>query len=125
MSVTFVDNSDEILRALGEACERGVERCGEKAVEYAKDLCPVDTGNLRNSITHTVEDGKKAIVGTPTEYAIYRKWERANTPMEAEAVPLRGNTRTRRESGIGQLATGRTRLLSRQSPIIREHTRTF
>lgn len=73
MSITFVDNSDEILRALGEACERGLFRCGEKAVEYAKDLCPVDTGNLRNSITHTVEDGKKAIVGTPTEYAIYQE----------------------------------------------------
>ena len=58
MSITFVDNSDEILRALGEACERGLFRCGEKAVEYAKDLCPVDTGNLRNSITHTVEDEK-------------------------------------------------------------------
>jgi HK97 gp10 family phage protein len=73
MSVTFVNNSDETLRALGEACERGLERCGEKAVEYAKDLCPVDTGNLRNTITHTVEDGKKAIVGTPTEYAIYQE----------------------------------------------------
>lgn len=73
MSITFVNNSDEILRALGEACERGLFRCGEKAVEYAKDLCQVDTGNLRNSITHTVEDGKKAIVGTPTEYAIYQE----------------------------------------------------
>lgn len=73
MSVTFVDNSDEILRALGEACERGLFRCGEKGVEYAKDLCPVDTGNTRNSITHTVEDGKKAIVGTPIEHAIYQE----------------------------------------------------
>ena len=53
--------------------ERGLFRCGEKGVEYAKDLCPVDTGNTRNSITHTVEDGKKAIVGTPIEHAIYQE----------------------------------------------------
>lgn len=33
MKIAFVDNSDEILRALGEACERGLKRCGEKAVE--------------------------------------------------------------------------------------------
>lgn len=110
MSITFVDNSDEILRALGEACERGLFRCGEKGVEYAKDLCPVDTGNTRNSITHTVEDGKKAIVGTPIEHAIYQEWEPENTPREAEAAPPRGAIRTSKGSGIGQLATGRTRL---------------
>lgn len=27
---------------------------------YAKQLCPVDTGNLRNSITHTVKEDEKA-----------------------------------------------------------------
>ena len=73
MSITFVDNSDEILRALGEACERGLFRCGEKAVEYAKDLCPVDTGNLRNSIDSAVIDGKEMRVGTQTGYAIYQE----------------------------------------------------
>lgn len=57
--------------------------------------------------------------------AFIRKWEPANTPREAEAVLRRGAIRTSKESGIGQLATGRTRLLSRQSPIIREHTRIF
>ena len=73
MSSTFVDNSDEILRARGQACDRGLFRCGEKAVEYAKDLCPVDTGNLRNSISAAVIDGKEVRVGTPTKYAIYQE----------------------------------------------------
>lgn len=89
MSVTFVDNSDEILRALGEACERGLERCGKKAVEYAKDLCPVDTGNLRNSITHTVEDGKKAIVGTPTKYAIYQELGTGKYAVNGDGKPTK------------------------------------
>ena len=49
MSITFVDNSDEILRALGEACERGLFRCGEKGVEYAKDLFLFESGLAENS----------------------------------------------------------------------------
>lgn len=76
MSITFVDNSDEILRALGEACERGLWRCGEKAEEYAKDLCPVDTGNLRGSITHAEHaeaGGGQMYVGTDVNYAVYQE----------------------------------------------------
>ena len=35
-------------------------------------LCPVDTGNLRNSITHTVDGaGQKTYIGTNVEYAPY------------------------------------------------------
>ena len=37
---------------------------------YAKALCPVDTGRLRNSITHT-QDSKYAYVGTNVEYGKY------------------------------------------------------
>lgn len=36
----------------------------------AKKKCPVDKGQLRNSITHEVE-GTEAVVGTNTEYAPY------------------------------------------------------
>ena len=37
---------------------------------YAKKLCPVDTGNLRNSITHVVDEQEPAaIIGTDNEYA--------------------------------------------------------
>ena len=35
-------------------------------------LCPVDTGNLRNSITHVVDEQEPAaIIGTDNEYAAY------------------------------------------------------
>lgn len=36
----------------------------------AKILCPVDDGNLRNSITHEI-DGTVGVVGTNVEYAPY------------------------------------------------------
>lgn len=72
MIITFKDNSDEVLAAMESACNRALEKCGLVGEGYAKKLCPVDTGNLRNSITHMVNDGEKAAyIGTNSEYAVY------------------------------------------------------
>ena len=72
MSVTFNDYSEEVLQAFEEAAIRALERCGLQAEGYAKDLCPVDTGNLRNSISHKVVDSEPAAyIGTNAEYAAY------------------------------------------------------
>lgn len=73
MIITFKDNSDEVLAAMESACNRALEKCGLVAEGYAKKLCPVDTGNLRNSITHTVADNgeRAAYVGTNSEYGVY------------------------------------------------------
>lgn len=69
MEVT-VDNTDVVKGGLQSAFARALERIGLQAEGYAKDLCPVDTGNLRNSITHT-SDGKAAYIGTNVEYGKY------------------------------------------------------
>lgn len=72
MKITLEDHSDEVYKELEAACQRALEKCGLVAEGYAKKLCPVDTGNLRNSITHTVIDGEKAAyIGTNSEYAVY------------------------------------------------------
>ncbi len=72
MKIKLEDHSDEVLEALESACQRALEKCGLVGEGYAKKLCPVDTGNLRNSITHTVSDGEKAAyIGTNSEYATY------------------------------------------------------
>lgn len=73
MKVTLDDHSAEVLSALDAAIARGLETCGLVAEGYAKKLCPVDTGNLRNSITHTVTNSGEhaAYVGTDSEYAVY------------------------------------------------------
>lgn len=57
--------------AIDKAIRRALEICGGKAESYAKKLCPVDTGNLRNSITHTLESDFVEAIGTPVEYAPY------------------------------------------------------
>ena len=72
MSVTIQDHSSEVSAEIKAALLRGLEKCGLVAEGYAKKLCPVDTGNLRNSITHVVnEQEPAAIIGTDSEYGAY------------------------------------------------------
>lgn len=68
----FIDNSQIVLGEFRSACLRALERCGMQAEGYAKDLTPVDTGNLRINITHMVDPEEPAVyIGTDTEYAAY------------------------------------------------------
>lgn len=64
------DNVDKILEATDEAIYNALEMIGNIAADYAAGLCPVDTGNLHNSITSEVDMGEKAVyVGSAVEYA--------------------------------------------------------
>lgn len=68
--VVFNDYSADVLNEFHDAVLRALERCGEQAEGYAKDLAPVDTGNLRNSISHKVDDGEPAVyIGSNLKYA--------------------------------------------------------
>lgn len=70
--VVFNDYSADVLNEFHDAVLRALERCGEQAEGYAKDLAPVDTGRLRNGISHAVsEDEMAAYVGSNTSYAPY------------------------------------------------------
>ena len=72
MNIQFTDNSKEVSDNIKAALLRGLEKCGLTAERFAKKLAPVDTGNLRNSITHDVDDGEPAAyIGTNVEYAPY------------------------------------------------------
>lgn len=70
--VVFNDYSDEVLDAMQDAVARALERIGMQAEGYAKDLAPVDTGLLKNSITYDIDkDERKVYIGTNVEYAPY------------------------------------------------------
>ena len=103
MGVTINDNTDAVLEALKQAIENGLEACGIQAEGYAvlnleNNPRRVDTGLLRNSITHAIagkgaakssyasddgtksgsysgtapgEEGKEVIIGTNVSYAGY------------------------------------------------------
>lgn len=72
MNVEITDNSGLVREEFQTACLRALEKCGLTAEAYAKLLCPVDTGNLRNSITHQVVESEDAVyIGSASEYAAY------------------------------------------------------
>ena len=70
MPVKVTSHAAEVLEALRQRKLVALEACGLAGETFAKQKVPVDTGNLKNSITHTV-DGDTAYIGTNVEYAVY------------------------------------------------------
>lgn len=74
MEINFIDNSDAVLAEMLTAKLRALERCGQKAEDYAKKLAPTRKesygGNLKNSITHTVIE-ETAYIGSVVDHAPY------------------------------------------------------
>ena len=66
--VTVKDHSSDVLLKYLSAKGRSLEIIGLTAEGFAKKLAPVDTGRLRNSITHETDDNA-AYIGTNVEYA--------------------------------------------------------
>lgn len=71
MSVRYTSYKNEVLADINKAKARALEICGGTAERYAKELCPVDTGLLRNSIAHEQRDANTEAVGTNVDYAPY------------------------------------------------------
>lgn len=77
MGVEIINHRAEVENAIGLALERaltsvGIFVAGEAQDELENDPRRIDTGNLRNSITHDVVESEKAVyIGTDTSYALY------------------------------------------------------
>ena len=72
MIIEITDNSRLVKAEFEAAALRALEKCGLIAEGYAKRMCPVDTGNLRNSITHQVDISELLCrIGSNSEYAVY------------------------------------------------------
>ena len=61
--VQLTDNSDKVLRELEKCMKNAATMIGGTVEGYAKELCPVDTGLLRNSITYALS-GQAPHIGT-------------------------------------------------------------
>lgn len=73
--VKITDNTDKFKAAMDEAVDRALEAIGIQAEGYAKlelENPPrrVDTSNLKNNITHVVQEDA-VYIGTNVEYGIY------------------------------------------------------
>lgn len=72
MDVTITSNADAFKDGLRDVLPKILESWGIVAEGYAKLNCPVDTGRLRNSITHERDDEEGQVqIGTNVEYAPY------------------------------------------------------
>lgn len=72
--VTFKSNKDDVLKVLDEDILAWLEAIGEDAAQTAAEKAPVDTGRLKNSISHAVVPSEKAAyIGTNVEYAPYQE----------------------------------------------------
>lgn len=70
IDVKITDNHDKVIQALQQQAREALEAIGQQAVKNAKSTVPVDTGNLKNSLTYDVSDGNVK-VGTDVEYGKY------------------------------------------------------
>lgn len=64
------DNAEQVVDGIDSAIGAALEKIGLLAENYAAKKCPVDTGNLRGSITYEVDTADNAVyIGTDVEYA--------------------------------------------------------
>jgi len=68
VKISMKDNSQVFKAAAARQIANALEAIGGEAERYAKEECPVDTGRLRNSISHA-QDETTVYVGTNVEYA--------------------------------------------------------
>lgn len=74
--IKFEIEMNELLSAkelAEESIARALEQCGALWETNAKQLSPVDTGRLRNSIEHHAENETTMVVETDVEYAVYQE----------------------------------------------------
>lgn len=75
--VKITDNTKDLIQQTEDVINVALEKIGITAERHAKKNLGntpkrVDTGNLRNNVTHAVDEVEhEAIVGTNVEYGIY------------------------------------------------------
>ena len=74
-SVSLTDRSEEVIAAMKDQVNDWLDLIGEDAASTAADKAPVDTGRLKNSISHAVDESEPAVyIGTNVEYAPYQEF---------------------------------------------------
>lgn len=69
--IDIIDHTLEVIGEYEKDKQAALESIGIVAEAYGKKLCPVDTGRLRNSISHAVS-GDDVYIGTNVQpYAIF------------------------------------------------------
>lgn len=74
-NVKVTSHVNEVISAKNEAIARALEAIGIQAEGDVASLAPVDTGRLRDSITHEIHAEEESVyVGTNVEYGKYQEY---------------------------------------------------
>ena len=121
--VVFDDYSADVLDAMHDAVVQALERCGEQAEGYAKDLTPVDTGNLV-----TASPIKWTMVKAPFTlepmWSMRPMWNWAQADIQKEDGPRHGPTRTTKATGTGRREIQHSLFSNQRWPTMRKLTGT-
>lgn len=71
MRITFTDNSRQVIRDMESIAKNALRDTSLYVEGKAKLLSPVDTGDLRGSISHKFKNDKEVHIGTDVEYAVF------------------------------------------------------
>lgn len=75
MAVVVIDTSDKAIKKIEANIKKTLESIGLYVTGEAKKRSPIDTGNLRGSITHETDmQEEKVRIGTNVEYAPYMEF---------------------------------------------------
>lgn len=70
ITVKINDNVQKVLEELDAKIYTALARCGREAAERAAALAPIETGELKQSMTYQIK-GDTAYIGSNVEYAAY------------------------------------------------------
>jgi phage gpG-like protein len=78
-SVSLTDRSEEVIAAMKDQVNDWLDLIGEDAASTTSNIITeiplVDTGRLKNSISHAVDEEEPAVyIGTNVEYAPYQEF---------------------------------------------------
>lgn len=86
VEISLNENIYRLAEKIEKGFKNGILRGGQIVCETAKELCPVDTGTLKNLIT-VKGDTKSAIVSANTDYAEYVEFGTSKTVPQPYLVP--------------------------------------
>ena len=89
----FESKHPEVLAKVTAACVKSLTEAGALISTRAKFLCPVDTGNLRKSITSEVKD-LTVEIGTNVHYASHVEFGTRRSKAQPYLRPAGDNSRT-------------------------------
>lgn len=76
------DHTAEVLAKIKEGIRRALDESGNIVASAAREKAPVDTGRLRNSITHQVVGDDECQIGTDVYYGKYLECKRGKGRRE-------------------------------------------